>query len=108
METITPAATLQKTLAAKMRMAKSLNDQLAISLAIQSIWPEAFAAGKCSFSGIMVHDGRTFVKGRKAAVPAATMRESWFERADGLRYNLSLEEFKRFKPDMVPNRLYTD
>lgn len=83
-----------------------LSDQLDKSLTIQAIWPEAFEAGKCSFSGIMIYDGRMFVKGRKAAVPQATMRESWFERADGVRYNLTLEEFKRFKPDMVPNRLY--
>ena len=79
-----------------------LSSQLNRSMLIQEIWPEAFDAGGCKFSGVQIY-GRS----KPAPLGGLHFSSAWFERADGVRRYLTREELTRFKPDLPIHKDYT-
>jgi hypothetical protein len=79
-----------------------LSKQFQASKLIRDIWPEAFDAGKCKFSGYQQHT-------RRAGIPQWQLAflEAWFERSDdGVRHYLTKDELRRFKPDAAIHPQY--
>ncbi len=95
------AIAMQEKIAKKEKICADLLVKLGKSLAIQQIWPEAFKAGSCKFSGRLSWDNRFTVKGH-------SFISAWFERADSVRYYLSAEQLAAFKPEVAIHRDYRE
>ena len=93
------AIALQKRIVKLEARQAELLAQLGRALEIKAIWPEAFDAGSCTFSGLLAWDKRFNVTN--------SFRCAWFERADGVRRYLTAEELQQFKPDAKVNQCYT-
>lgn len=77
----------------KRKEADKLSADLRKSLAIQAVWPEAYAAGKCTLRfrwtgarmGVRMHRGKL---------------DAHLIRPDGVRFELTVEQFDRIKGTM--------
>lgn len=78
-----------------------LSSQLGRSMLIQEIWPEAFEAGGCKFSGI-----QQYAQSKDLPRGGLHFMNSYFERADGKRRYLTRDQLLRFKPDAKIHKSY--